>query len=377
MKHQQVEGFNLPFAQWRSMVADIKPEQHVFQDQLFDVVLQQSDGRAQEGLEVNFHQKPFDQPDRYWRFILNQGDFFEYLLNRLYWYLAPKNGVVTRFPLHVDIETANTCNMNCPMCYRDRIKEIGRMEFDLFCKAIDECAGENVYSIRLSWRGEPLTHPRIKEMIAYATKRIANVSFLTNAFYLTEEIIDCLVTHQVNYVAVSFDGIGSVYESIRHPAKYVESREKLADLQRYRNHANSTRPQVRLCTVWPAIKEDPQAYADAMRPVSDYMVYNPYINFNGPMTLKPDFICQYPWERMMVAWNGNVQCCTGWNAGDIVLGNLADTTIKDLWHNPRMDEIRALHREGRRMDLESCAKCRHGSTSDPNVEIEDIIARNF
>jgi radical SAM protein with 4Fe4S-binding SPASM domain len=129
--------------------------------------------------------------------------------------------------------------------------------------------------------------------------------------------------------------------------------------------------------VWPAIKKDPHAYVDAMRPVSDYMVYNPYINFSGPMTLKPNFICQYPWERLMVAWNGNVQCCTGWDASDIVLGNLADKSMRDFWHSERMDKIRRYHWVGARMDLESCAQCRHGSRSDPDVDIEDILNRKY
>ena len=374
---QEFSGFELPLAQWQSMVADTRPDHQEFQDHFFSTCLTKANGSTKDGLEINFHQKPFDRPDRYWRFILNQGHFFDYVLNRLYWYLAPRNEIVTSFPLHVDIETANTCNMNCPMCYRDQIEEIGQMDFDLFCKAIDECAAENVFSVRLSWRGEPLTHPRVKDMIAYSTARIKNVSFLTNAFYLTDDIIECLVSHRISYVAVSFDGIGEVYESIRHPARYTESREKLARLRQHRDRKASNRPQVRLCTVWPAIRNAPQAYASAMRPVSDYMVYNPYINFSGPVKLKADFICQYPWERMMVAWNGNVQCCTGWNASDIVLGNLANSTIKAFWRSERMDEIRLMHKNGRRMDLESCAHCRHGSSSDPNVAIEDIIDRKF
>ena len=140
-----------------------------------------------EGLKVNFHQNPFDTSCRYWNFILNQGSFADYFFNRINWYAGPKNGYITPFPLHVDIETASTCNMSCPMCYRDQLKDTGQMDFDLFKKAVDECAENNVFSIRLSWRGETLTHPRIKEMIAYATHKIKNVSFLTNAFFLQIE----------------------------------------------------------------------------------------------------------------------------------------------------------------------------------------------
>ncbi|HSO20966.1 MAG TPA: SPASM domain-containing protein [Desulfosarcina sp.] len=375
MAGDAIAGFSVDTAGLRSIAGTLRPEDRRFHEAVFESLSESCGSDSGDGLQVNFHQRPFDTDTRHWNFILNQGHFFDYLLNRIYWYLGPKRGIVTPFPLHVDLETANTCNMNCPMCYRDQMKEVGQMELGLFQKAVDECARYRVFSLRLSWRGEPLTHPRIKEMVAYATARIKNVSFLTNAFYLDEAIVDCLIDHQVAYIAVSFDGIGRVYESVRHPAKYADSRDRLRRLISRRRQAGSLRPQVRLCTVWPAVKDDPQAYAAAMGPVSDYMVANPYINFSGPMTLKPDFICQYPWERIMVGFNGKVQCCTGWNADDIILGNLADSSITELWKSARMARIRRLHASGRRMQLNSCARCRHGSKGDPAVDIADILAR--
>lgn len=329
------------------------------------------------GLNVNFHQKPFDTSDRYWNFILNQGHFISYFFNRINWYIAPQNEFVTDFPLHVDLESASTCNMNCPMCYRDQLKETGQMDIDLFKMAIDECAANNVFSIRLSWRGETLTHPKIQEMIAYATGKIKNVSFLTNAFYLTEDIIACLITNNVSYVAVSFDGIGNIYESIRHPAKFQENYHKLENLRIKRDAAGSRLPQVRLCTIWPAIKEDPDGYYRTMKTVSDYIVYNPYINFKGPMKIKSDFICQYPWERIVIGFNGEAQCCTGWNADDIILGNIKEKSIYEMWHSDLMNSIRYIHSDGDRMKLNSCKNCRHGTESATDIHIRDIVNRRY
>jgi radical SAM protein with 4Fe4S-binding SPASM domain len=332
---------------------------------------------AGSGLQVNFHQNPFDTPLRYWRFILNQGYFIDYFYNRINWYIAPKMGYVTDFPLHVDLESASTCNMNCPMCYRHQLKDTGQMEMALFRTTIDECAASGVFSVRLSWRGETLTHPRIKEMIAYATKRIKNVSFLTNAFYLEDEIIDCLIDNRLSYVAVSFDGIEKVYETIRHPALFTDSYHRLERLKDRKQAAGTLLPQVRLCTIWPAVKADPDRYARTMCEVSDYMVCNPYINFAGPMRIKEEFICQYPWERIVVGYNGDAQCCTGWNADDIILGNVKERSISSMWHSDLMNRIRAVHSRGERMTLNSCAACRHGSESDADVDIQQIIERRY
>lgn len=330
-----------------------------------------------EGLEVNFHQDPFDTAERLWLFTLNQGRFADYFFNRIAWHLAPKRQVVTRFPLHVDLESASTCNMNCPMCYRDMMKNTGQMDFNLFCRLIDECAANDLYSVRLSWRGETLTHPRITEMIAYAAARIPNVSFLTNAFYLDEKICACLVENRVSYVAVSFDGIGDVYEKIRAPAKFADSMARLRLLRTVREAAGSLLPQIRTCTIWPAISHDPEAYQRTMREGADYMVKNPYINFKGQMTLKQGFVCQYPWERIVVGWDGQGQCCTGWNAEDIALGDARQVSIREMWLSPRQDEVRRMHRLGRRMEIPCCSQCRHGSKGDPNASIQEIIGRKW
>jgi radical SAM protein with 4Fe4S-binding SPASM domain len=363
---------------WRSFIGEVLSEQDAaFQLDVLSQLLESGGMELGDGLQVNFHQNPYDTAGRYWQFILNQGNFTLYFFNRVNWDMAPRNRIVTPFPLHVDIETASTCNMNCPMCYRSGLKHTGQMEPELFRKIVDECAAEGVYSVRLSWRGETLTHPNIRELIEYACRNIPNVSFLTNAFYIDEETAQAFIESGVSYVAVSFDGIGEVYEKVRAPARFDVNRGRLARLKELRGAANSTLPQVRLCTIWPAIKDDPEAYTWAMTPVSDYMVCNPYINFAGPMEIKPDFICQYPWERLVVGYDGETQCCTGWNATDIILGNVRDRSLKEMWLSPSMDNIRETHARGGRLEFESCAACRHGSKGDENVSIDQILERRW
>ena len=372
-----LDSFSVELEHWFKFTEYLMPETVGHQKDIFDKLITRDYSEQGEGLQINFHQKTFDTPERYWSFIVNQGNFVDYFFNRLSWYIGPKNTIITPFPLHVDLESASTCNMDCPMCYRSKLKDTGQMDFDLFKKAVDECEANNVFSIRLSWRGETLTHPRIKEMIAYATSKIKNVSFLTNAFYIDDDMIDCFIKNAVNYISVSFDGINEDYEKIRYPAKFEESYERLARLRDKKKAVGANRPQVRVCTIWPAIRDDPDAYYNTMKDVSDYIVYNPYINFKGPMEIKPDFICQYPWERIVISANGNVQCCTGWDADDIVLGNIMDKSIYDMWHSDLMNKIRKIHSEGHRMSLNSCANCRHGSKGDPDINISEVVERKY
>lgn len=373
-----LSGLRLPLSYINPLIDGLlEPDEAASQKKLFEKLLPGQPTDQKQGLDINFHQNPFDTPERYWNFILNQGHFASYFFNRLNWFLGPSNEYVTDFPLHVDLESASTCNMNCPMCYRNQLSHTGQMDFELFQKAVDECARHHVFSIRLSWRGETLTHPRIKEMIAYACSKIKNVSFLTNAFYLDEDMIDAFISSGVGYIAVSFDGIKDIYEKIRHPAVFEENFQRLLLLKQKREQKGAWLPQVRLCTIWPAIKNNPEEYYTTMKPVSDYIVCNPYINFKGPMKIKPDFICQYPWERIVIGYNGDTQCCTGWNADDIILGNIQNQTIHEMWHGHQMNAIRKTHARGNRMSLNSCAECRHGSKGDPDIGIEQILERHF
>lgn len=373
-----VTSFAIGTEEWKTFIAQsLSRQDAAFQMEILDQLIASEGEGQQEGLQINFHQNPYDTPARYWHFILNQGNFREYFFNRVNWYMVPRHRLVPPFPLHVDIESASTCNMDCPMCYRRGLKDTGQMDFALFQSIVDECAREGVFSVRLSWRGETLTHPLIREMIQYACERIPNVSFLTNAFYIDESMARSFIESGVSYIAVSFDGIEDVYEKIRFPAKFKENHDRLAQLLAMRDAAGTASPQVRVCTIWPAIKDDPEAYTRMMKPVSDYIVCNPYINFTGPMEIKPDFICQYPWERLVVSYNGDTQCCTGWNASDIILGNAGDVALKQMWLSPQLSKLRDIHASGKRLDVGSCAECRHGSKGDANVSIDEILERRW
>jgi radical SAM protein with 4Fe4S-binding SPASM domain len=327
-------------------------------------------------MKINFHQRPHDTSERVWNFYSGHGDIMSTFINRFQWYEFSRNQYVSEFPLHVDIETTSECNMNCPMCFRSQFRDLGQMDWDVFTKIVDECHDQGVYSIRLSWRGEVLTHPRIFDMIDYATSKINNVSFLTNTMFITKKVADFIIDKGLAYIGCSFDGIGEVYNKVREPAKYESSRNKLKYLKETRDARGLQNPQIRVTTIWPAISRDPQAYYDALKDVTDLIVVNNYKDFTASPKPIDGFVCQYPWERLIVAHDGRVQCCTGWNSDDITLGNIKEKTLKDLWCGEKLSRLRKVHAQGKRMEFAGCASCRHGNElCDQNIPIEEIVER--
>ena len=66
---------------------------------------------------------------------------------------------------------------------------MGKMDIDLYKKIIDECEANGTKAITFGSRGEPTTHPQIKEMLEYASGKFLDIKLITNATKLTDELI--------------------------------------------------------------------------------------------------------------------------------------------------------------------------------------------
>ncbi len=317
-------------------------------------------------VEVNTFQKRFDSRLRDYIFMWNQGNLMRFLINRCRWYAYPKMNRVASFPLHVDIETTAKCNLRCPMCpsrhvSQDRYSNYGHMDFKLFKTIVDECARHRIFSVRLSWRGEPLVNRRFGEYVHYAkvVKKIPNVSFLTNGTLLTEDISRHLVEYGLDYISVSIDGLKDVYEKIRSPLRFETVYRNLQGLMEVRRRAGTKKPAIRVTTLWPAIARDPRAFYERLRPVCDKIVCNPLKDYSVTEPAKVGFICQFLWERLFVGFNGEVQPCSNTKDG-LVVGRVPEDTLEEIWQGSAMERLRERHLALKRGDVFPCNRCSYG-----------------
>lgn len=128
-------------------------------------------------------------------------------------------------PLCVDIEVAAVCDLACPFCYRQFIATPDKVMDDaLAMRLIDQAAELGVPSMKFNWRGEPLLHPKLPELIAHAKKRgILETIINTNATNLDETRARALIEAGLDLIIYSFDG-GSKesYERMR-PGRFREN----------------------------------------------------------------------------------------------------------------------------------------------------------
>ena len=112
------------------------------------------------------------------------------------------------FPIRLNIEPTNYCNLSCSMCPRELNRPFGYMEFNLFKKIIDESIlyGKRLI-ITLTKDGEPLLHPELPQMIKYAKDKKAayKINFYTNGILLTETKSEEIIKSGLDTMHISID----------------------------------------------------------------------------------------------------------------------------------------------------------------------------
>lgn len=318
-------------------------------------------------VKVNVDQFALDTKFRKWRWSWYKRHPLSFLKNRIQWYLYPNLKYVPKFPVHIDFEVSSICNLKCPMCYRPHRadKNDGVMDFDVYKKAIDESAKHGLYSIRLSWRGEPTLNPRLIEMVEYAKQKgIKEVSFITNGFKLDSKISEGLTKVGLDYLSVSIDGTYSKYEEIRYPSKFDGMVNRLKVLRELRDDIGKGFPRIRINSIWSAIKDDPKEYFDIFSPIVDYITINPdYDHSEKDTEINPNHICQYLYQRMTVMWDGIVPLCICDKSKEVILGNIQKGSLRDMWCGEVMNDMRKRQREGKIKTILPCTKCQRSITT--------------
>lgn len=205
--------------------------------------------------------------------IRQDSRFQEY---RKRWQEYPRQFIVGEFPIHIDIEATNACNLRCPFCaattknwgpYRH-----GYMDFTLFQRIIDEGVENGLCSMKLNLRGEPLLHPKLPEMIRYAKEKgIMDVYFNTNATLLDEHKVTQLIDSGLDRISISIEGTSKeVYEKCRVGARFEDVLSNVKRLWLIREKQGLSYPQIRIQTVLlPEFKESFPEYVKFWRGMAD------------------------------------------------------------------------------------------------------------
>ena len=289
------------------------------------------------------------------------------------WVDYPKNLFLSDFPLHLDVETTNLCNLECPMCSRTvQIKEgtyvdIGTMGMDLYKKMIDEGAENGLCSLKLNFLGEPLSDPHIVERVKYAKdKGILDVMFNTNAALLDEKMSYKILEAGIDDVFFSFDSIDpSKYNKIRVGTDFDTVVNNIKNFVRIIKDEGYNHVQTRssMVVLPGTTKQELEDYKNFWLPIVGIVGFDEWVDHSSQgenseySDYNPDFVCSQPYQRLFVMWDGvSIPCCLDVKRA-YSLGNANDLTLKEIWHGEKLNKMRDIHLNGDYREIDMCKTC--------------------
>lgn len=112
------------------------------------------------------------------------------------------------FPQAVSIELTNICNLKCSYCYGDyKTNEGEYINYEEIEKLFETLKRNGIITIELTG-GEPLMHPRFKDIFLLALADFSRVNVLSNGVLFNEDIFDIIEKHKEKVLfQISIDGI--------------------------------------------------------------------------------------------------------------------------------------------------------------------------
>jgi len=164
-------------------------------------------------------------------------------------------------PYAAIIETSNTCNFNCPTCPTPHKKIYNRrpaqlMDFEVYKKVIDNIK-KYVHVIYLYNSNEPLLHPRIVEMIKYATQANLHTMISTNCSLLNEKMSRELLDSGLGEIRFAFDGLTKAsFEGFRQGGNFELVKANIERFCRLRRELGKIRPMLTLQFILNKLNQD-------------------------------------------------------------------------------------------------------------------------
>ena len=302
------------------------------------------------------------------RFFKYRKDFFNTLE-------AKNNKSYPDFPISVVLELQNRCNLNCIMCHgelREGPKQtINKKNIE---KLMIEFKEFELSSLMLGNGDEPLLYKDFMQVFIQAKEAGVMDNFLfTNGTLFTAKICNDLVKNQISRVMISVDAaLPETYDKIRLGNNNIIKKEvnRLSRVERNihmlvetkRSH-NSVLPLIRVSfVILEQNANEIDLFVEKWKDIVDFIDFQTYCNYEnvskisllneekrfqrGKIGELGKQYCYQPWNVLSIWANGNVSPCCSLNGVNLVVGNIHEMSLKEIWDSERMNELRQQIRSG-------------------------------
>jgi len=289
------------------------------------------------------------------------------------------------FPTALQVQTINRCNATCVMCpypYTIHLQPREVMDDALYSKIVEECASEESFKAFIPMsKNEPLLDVKLEDRISEFRKLAKPdmvVELVTNGSALTPARFEKLVNSGVDLLTISLSAFTeATYQRIVQGLSWKQLKKNLeavisSPLLSKTNIFLRFIQQQGNGAEYPAFQ---RYWRKRGLNVVGFEVNNRSGSLKGYelLTLPKSFffrrlrkamgrryykgICPHAFSVMHVLQNGDVPLCANdWDNHDL-LGNVQNSTLREIYNSPRMNEIRELMAQGRYEDISACKDC--------------------
>ncbi len=280
------------------------------------------------------------------------------------------------FPPYVTFQLNNSCNFRCRMCalsYLDQ--DEGFMEGETFHAALDQVAEQGSLVRFIGWN-ENFLYPDLLDAIRAVKEKRLLLHITTNGSLISREAAETIIEVGVDSIIFSFQGLTREEDMfMRRIGEKVYDRIIDNIKMMYRLKAGG-KPKIKITTTI-SHRDDPQArsafeaehsqYADevqvtgfthlghieeAVKPENVWEMFG-----LAEPKLLGDVVCHLPNFEMLIKPEGSVALCCGGLSDSLVVGNVNEDRLSDIWHSEAAGRIRAALAAGRLDDYSDCAVC--------------------
>ncbi len=283
-------------------------------------------------LKFKFEKLPFEARGIGWK---KKWNFLAAGLNQFFLPVRPWG-----YPVIAQVEPANVCNLECPLCLTASITSSrvpALLSFDTFKQFIDELGDYLLLIVLWNW-GEPFLNPELPRMISYAVSKKILVHSSTNGnVRFDDEMADKIVDSGLTSLVFGVDGATpETYRAYRKGGDLERVKENIRTLVRAKRRKSSAAPLINLRFVVMRQNEAQLPLAEEMARELEVdffsiksvdlpeqlgenldRIYQPgeekyqrYKYVKGTKTrVKKPFVCMRPWKRFTLDASGAVISC--------------------------------------------------------------------
>ena len=289
----------------------------------------------------------------------------DYINYRKLWKKAGRN-FIPDFPVNIDIEVIDDCNFRCKHCYRNvedgviqKVNSTGiEIDMELYNSILDEGYKNNLKAINLGFSGECLLNKNIIPMIKQArSKGVIDIRIITNGSLLSEKMSEELLQSGITFLSVSIDAASDdVYYKLKGKHLFQQVTNNLKRLYEIREDLGLDIPLIR-ASFYSASenRHEESIFIEKYSKYCDFIDIQPFSDFGCNQYREGRLNCLNPFRRLAIFADGKVAPCSSFFSKGLIIGNVKESSLKELWYSDRMQKIHNSFIQNNPLDI--CRRC--------------------